>query len=179
MSLNAGLTTLHEDDIAKHQAVAQGLVTKLIILEADDPSAGTALAGTGRRFVSTVSTGGQRRTREVELAQARSSRFAQATDAVARPSTRCSTASRRGLQVALAVADVFARQTNLEGLQSRNATAPLPARMPTSSRRCCRHRPISPPSPSPPISARRCRAKASRSRTGPSPTSCSIRRRMR
>jgi hypothetical protein len=33
--------------------------------------------------------------------------------------------SRRGLQVALAVADVFARQTNLEGLQSRNATAPL------------------------------------------------------
>ena len=37
MSLNAGLTTLHEDDIAKHQAVAQGLVTKVIILEADDP----------------------------------------------------------------------------------------------------------------------------------------------
>ncbi len=33
--------------------------------------------------------------------------------------------ARRGLQVALAVADVFARQTNLEGLQSRNATAPL------------------------------------------------------
>ena len=29
MSLNAGLTTIHEDDIAKHQAAAQSLVTKL------------------------------------------------------------------------------------------------------------------------------------------------------
>ena len=66
MTLNTGLTTLHEDDIAKHQAVAQSLVTKLVILERDEPSAGTPLAGTGRRFVSTVSTGGQRRTRQQE-----------------------------------------------------------------------------------------------------------------
>jgi len=124
MSLNAGLTTLHEDDIAKHQAVAQGLVTRLIILEADDPSAGTPLAGTGRRFVSTVSTGGQRRTREVELSKTIQS--VRGADPLMSPAQhallyRC----RRGLQVALAVGDVFARQTNLEGLQSRNATAPL------------------------------------------------------
>lgn len=32
MTLSTGLTTLHEDDIARHQSVAQGLVTKLIIL---------------------------------------------------------------------------------------------------------------------------------------------------
>ena len=63
MSLNTGLTTIHEDDIAKHMATAQSMVTKLVILETDDGKAGTALAGTGRRFVSTVSTGGARRTR--------------------------------------------------------------------------------------------------------------------
>ncbi len=124
MSLNAGLTTLHEDDIAKHQAVAQGLVTKVIILEADDPASKTALAGTGRRFVSTVSTGGQRRTREVELAK--TIQAVRTSDPLMSPGQHALLyRSRRGLQVALAVADVFARQTNLEGLQSRNATAPL------------------------------------------------------
>ena len=52
MSLNAGLTTLHEDDIARHQAVAQGLVTRLIILEADDPVAEEmAVAGLPERKV--------------------------------------------------------------------------------------------------------------------------------
>ena len=124
MSLNAGLTTLHEDDIAKHQAVAQGLVTKVIILEADDPASKTALAGTGRRFVSTVSTGGQRRTREVELAK--TIQAVRTSDPLMSPGQHALLyRARRGLQVALAVADVFARQTNLEGLQSRNATAPL------------------------------------------------------
>ncbi len=124
MSLNAGLTTLHEDDIAKHQAVAQGLVTKVIILEADDPASKTALAGTGRRFVSTVSTGGQRRTREVELAK--TIQAVRTSDPLMSPGQHALLyRSRRGLQLALAVADVFARQTNLEGLQSRNATAPL------------------------------------------------------
>ena len=60
MSLNAGLTTIHEDDIARHQAAAQSLVSKLVILESDDGKSGAALAGTGRRFVSTVSTAGSR-----------------------------------------------------------------------------------------------------------------------
>ncbi|MBK5569371.1 AAA family ATPase [Ensifer sp. SSB1] len=124
MTLNTGLTTLHEDDIAKHQAVAQGLVTKLIILEREDAAAGTSLAGTGRRFVSTVSTGGQRRTREVELTKTIQSvrqgdpMFSPAQHAVLYR-------TRRGIQVALAVADVFARQTNLEQLQAKNATSPL------------------------------------------------------
>jgi len=124
MSLNAGLTTIHEDDIAKHQALAQGMVTRLIILEADDPATATALAGTGRRFVSTVATTGSRRTREVELSKTiQSVRLA---DPLMSPAQHALLfRARRGLQVALAVADVFARQTNLEGLQSRNATAPL------------------------------------------------------
>ncbi len=124
MSLNTGLTTLHEDDIAKHQAVAQGLVTRLIVLEADDPATSTALAGTGRRFVSTVSTGGQRRTRDVELIKTIQS--VHTGDPLMSPAQHALLyRARRGAQVALAVADVFARQSDLESLQSRNAAAPL------------------------------------------------------
>ncbi|MCF3643356.1 AAA family ATPase, partial [Rhizobium sp. TRM95111] len=124
MSLNAGLTTIHEDDIAKHMATAQSMVTKLVILETDDGKSGTALAGSGRRFVSTVSTGGTRRTREVELA--RTIQSVRAADPLLSPSQHAALyRARRGLQIALAVTDVFSRQTNLEGLQSRNLTAPL------------------------------------------------------
>nr|WP_314085520.1 AAA family ATPase [uncultured Shinella sp.] len=124
MSLNAGLTTIHEDDIAKHQAAAQSLVTKLVILESEDGKSGTALAGTNRRFVSTVSTAGTRHTREVELAKTIQS--VHAADPLLTPQQHAVLfRSRRGLQVALAVSDVFSRQTNLEGLQARNLASPL------------------------------------------------------
>ncbi|MDX3926933.1 MAG: AAA family ATPase [Shinella sp.] len=124
MSLNAGLTTIHEDDIAKHQAVAQSMVTRLVTLEDGDGAGGTALAGTNRRFVSTVATGGVRRSREVELQKTIQS--IRAGDPLMTPPQHALLfRARRGLQVALAVADVFARQTNLEGLQSRNAASPL------------------------------------------------------
>jgi ATPase family associated with various cellular activities (AAA) len=124
MALNAGLTSLHEDDIAKHLASAQALVTKLIILEADSPNDGTALAGTGRRFVSTVASSPLRKTREVELAK---------TIAAVRPADPLLSPlqhtvlyrARRGAQVALAVAEIFARQTRLESLQAQNINAPL------------------------------------------------------
>jgi hypothetical protein len=124
MSLNAGLTTIHEDDIARHQAAAQSLVTKLVILESEDGKSGTALAGTGRRFVSTVSTAGARRTREVDLA--RTIQSVRGADPLLSPQQHAVLfRSRRGLQVALAVTDAFSRQTNLEGLQSRNLASPL------------------------------------------------------
>ena len=124
MTLNAGLTTLHEDDIAKHQAVAQSLVTKLVILEKEDAAAGTPIAGTGRRFVSTVSTGGQRRTREIELQ--RTIQAVRGADPLLSPAQHAVLyRTRRGIQVALAVAEVFGRQTDLEQLQARNASAPL------------------------------------------------------
>lgn len=124
MSLNAGLTTIHEDDIAKHQAAAQSLVTKVVILESDDGRPGTALAGTGRRFVSTVSTAGARRTREVELA--RTIQSVRAADPLLSPQQHAVLfRARRGVQVALAVTDTFSRQSNLEGLQSRNLASPL------------------------------------------------------
>jgi hypothetical protein len=124
MSLNAGLTMIPESDIARHRAVAQSMVTRLAILESDGGPAGAPIAGTGRRFVSTVSTGGMRRTRDVELAK---------TIAAVRPGDPLLSPAqhqllyraRRGIEIALAVADVFARQTELEQLQARNATAPL------------------------------------------------------
>ncbi|KPF46501.1 AAA family ATPase [Rhizobium sp. AAP43] len=123
--LTAGLTTLHEADIAKHLTVAQGLVTRFIMLDSGDgEGAGSAIAGTGRRFVSTVSTGAVRKTREVELVKT-----IQATgqgDPLMTPAQHTVLYRiRRGVQIALAVGEVFARQTELESLQARNITAPL------------------------------------------------------
>jgi hypothetical protein len=73
MSQTRGLTTLSEEDIARHKSVAQSMVTRVVVMKspstAQDGSSSTPLAGTGRRFVSTVSTSGMRRTREVELAR--------------------------------------------------------------------------------------------------------------
>lgn len=124
MTLNAGLTTLREDDIARHLTVAQSLVTRVVLLEKDESSNGTAIAGTGRRFVSPVSTTGARRTRDVELIK--TIQGASTSDPLLSPAQHSvAYRTRRGLQVALAVSDVFARQTALEALQAKNATAPL------------------------------------------------------
>jgi len=124
MSLNAGLSLIHEDEIARHLVVAQSLVTKIVLLETEGPTDGTAIAGTGRRFISTVSSAPLRKTREVELSKA----IAAVPPADPLMSPRQHSVlyrARRGAQIALTVAEVFARQTNLEGLQSRNASAPL------------------------------------------------------
>jgi hypothetical protein len=122
--MDIGLTRIDEDDIARHRATAQSFVTRIIVMEDAGDKSGTALAGTGRRFVSTVSTGGVRRTREVELMK---------QIGAVRPDDQMLTPvqhnllyrARRGIAVALAVADVFARQTELESLQARNLSAPL------------------------------------------------------
>jgi len=124
MSQNAGLTTVHEDDIAKHLSVAQGMITRMIILQRDTPGAKTSLAGSGRRFVSTVSTGAVRRTREVELTK----RVAQVHPddpmmSIAQHSVLFR--ARRGLAVALALSETFAQQSNLETLQAQNSASPL------------------------------------------------------
>ncbi|MBO3761131.1 AAA family ATPase [Ciceribacter sp. L1K22] len=121
--LNAGLTTIHEDEIAKHLAVAQGLVTRTVVLDPGDGQ-GATLAGTGRRFVPTVSTGSVKRTREIELQKTIQS--VRPADPLLSPQQHAVLyRARRGAQVALAVSDVFARQTNLEQLQARNRAAPL------------------------------------------------------
>ncbi|RVA91296.1 ATP-binding protein, partial [Mesorhizobium sp. M7A.F.Ca.US.006.04.2.1] len=94
------------------------------VLEAPSRESGTALAGTNRRFVSTVSVGSVRRTREVELAT---------TVGAVHPDDQLLTIpqhtllfrARRGTAIALAISDVFAEGSDLESLQARNTRAPL------------------------------------------------------
>ncbi len=124
MSQNAGLTTIHEDDIEKHRATAQSLVTRLVVLERDDGKSGTTLAGTGRRFVSTVSTRSVRRSREVELTKTIAAVHA-GDPLMSIAQHTLLYRARRGLAVAMALADSFAVQSELEALQARNATSPL------------------------------------------------------
>ena len=113
--MDIGLTTLREEDIAKHLATAQSLVTRLTVMESGDGRSKTELAGTHRRFVQTVSTSGVKSTRQVE--------FEKTLTAITPGDSMLSVAqhgvlfkTRRALAVALAVADVYARQTGLDSL---------------------------------------------------------------
>lgn len=122
--MDTGLTTIPEAAIEKHRATAQSFITRIVVLEDPSRESGTALAGTNRRFVSTVSVGSVRRTREVELSK---------TVGAVHPDDQLLTIpqhtllfrARRGTAIALAVSDVFAEGTDLESLQARNVRAPL------------------------------------------------------
>ncbi|MDR7034765.1 ATP-binding protein [Mesorhizobium sp. BE184] len=122
--MDTGLTTISEAEIEKHRATAQSFITRVVVMEDPTRESGTALAGTNRRFVSTVSVGSVRRTREVELAK---------TVQAVHPDDQLLTIpqhtllyrARRGAQIALAIADTFAEGTDLESLQAKNARAPL------------------------------------------------------
>ncbi|RFC67463.1 MULTISPECIES: AAA family ATPase [Mesorhizobium] len=122
--MDTGLTTIPEADIEKHVPTAQSFITRIVVLEQSDGRSGTALAGTNRRFVSTVSTGSVGRSREVELTK---------TVAAVRPGDQLLDIAqhtllfraRRGIAIALAVADVYARASDLESLQAKNARTPL------------------------------------------------------
>ena len=124
MSQTAGLTTLSEDDIETHRATAHQMVTRIVVVSSDDGASKTALGGTGRRFVSTVSTGGMRRTQEVELAKTIAGLPPQ-DPMLSIPQHTLLYRARRGVAVALTVADTFGRQTDLEDLKARNLGAPL------------------------------------------------------
>ncbi|MBZ9978007.1 AAA family ATPase [Mesorhizobium sp. BR-1-1-10] len=122
--MDTGLTTIPEAAIEKHRATAQSFITRIVVLEDPSRESGTALAGTNRRFVSTVSVGSVRRTREVELSK---------TVGAVHPDDQLLTIpqhtllfrARRGTAIALAVSDVFAEGSDLESLQARNTRAPL------------------------------------------------------
>ncbi|MGC4025011.1 MAG: AAA family ATPase [Mesorhizobium sp.] len=122
--MDTGLTTIPEADIEKHVPTAQSFITRIVVLEQSNGQSGTALAGTNRRFVSTVSTGSVGRSREVELTK---------TVAAVRPGDQLLDIAqhtllyraRRGIAIALAVSDAYARATDLESLQAKNARTPL------------------------------------------------------
>jgi energy-coupling factor transporter ATP-binding protein EcfA2 len=122
--MDTGLTTISEADVEKHRATAQSFVTRVIVMEDGSGQSQTALAGTGRRFVSTVSTGAVQKTREVELAK-RIQSIRPDDPIMGIGQHTLLYRARRGIQVALAVGDIFARASDLESLQQRNARAPL------------------------------------------------------
>lgn len=122
--MDTSLTRIDEDDIAKHRSTAQSLITRFVVMEAASGKSNTELAGTGRRFVSTISTGGMRKTREVELTQQVAS--VRQGDPLMSPAQHgLLYSARRGAAIGLAVADLFGRQTQLESLKARNTSSPL------------------------------------------------------
>jgi hypothetical protein len=122
--MDTGLTTIPEADIEKHRATAQSMITRVVVLEDASGRSSTPLAGTGRRFVSTVSTGSVRKTREVELSKTVAS-IRPDDQLLSIPQHTLLYRARRGIAIALAVSDVFARAGELESLQAKNARAPL------------------------------------------------------
>jgi hypothetical protein len=122
--MDTGLTAISETDIEKHRAMAQSFITRVIVMEDSSGRSATELAGTGRRFVSTVSTGSVRRTREVELSRTVAS-IRPDDQLLSIPQHTLLYRARRGLAVAMATADVFAKSTALEDLQGKNARSPL------------------------------------------------------
>lgn len=122
--MDTGLTTIPEAAIEKHRATAQSFVTRIVVLEDASRESGTALAGTNRRFVSTVSVGGARRTREVELAKTVAAVHPD-DPLLSIPQHTLLFRARRGLAVALTVSGIFAEGTDLESLQAKNARTPL------------------------------------------------------
>ena len=122
--MDAGLTTIDEADIAKHLPAAQSLVTRMVMMEAAESQSNTEIAGTGRRFVSTVSTGGLRKSREVELIKS-IQKIRPEDPMMSIGQHTLLFRARRGISVALAVADTYARQTPLEALAARNAVKAL------------------------------------------------------
>ncbi len=122
--MDVGLTTLREADIAKHLPTAQSMVTRVTVLEAAARESSTEIAGTRRRFISTVSTAGMRSAREVEFAKTLAA--ITPSDAMLSPAQHnVLYKARRALAVALAVGDLFSRQTGLDALHEKNTQAVL------------------------------------------------------
>lgn len=122
--MDIGLTTLREEDIQKHLTTAQSLVTKTAVVEAASNKSKTELAGTRRRFVQTVSTSGAKSSRSVEFA-ATLSGITAGDNMLSIAQHNVLFKSRRALAVALAVSDLYAKQTGLDALRSKNASAAL------------------------------------------------------
>jgi len=122
--MDIGLITLREDDIAKHMPVAQSLVTRFVQITTGSHKSKTEIAGTRRRFVSTVSSVGSKSTNEVEFEK---------TVSALRPDDRMLSIAqhglvyktRRAIAVAMAIGDLFGEQTGLDALIKKNAAGSL------------------------------------------------------
>ena len=150
--MDTGLTTIAEADIEKHRATAQSMITRIVVLEDSRGQSGTALAGTGRRFVSTVSAGSVRRTREVELSKTVGGDPSRRPADVHPASTRCCSAPGAAWRSRWPIADVFAEGSRpREPAGQERPRAARRRRGHAPSRSFCRPRLTSRPSASPPI----------------------------
>lgn len=123
--MDIGLTTLSEKDIAKHVSTMQALLERTNVMVMEDRSRSkTEIAGTRRRFVSTVSTAPQRQARDIRFLHRLQG--IHPDDTLLTPEEHALAYKlRRGMAVGHAVADVFARQTELEKLQQENRAGAL------------------------------------------------------
>ena len=117
--MDIGLTTLRESETEAHRAVAQSLVTSFVQVKTGKTESQTEIAGTRRRFVSTVSTAGTKRTHKVEFAKSISALDPQ-DNLLTLAQHGLLFKMRRGIAVALAVGDKFAEQTGLDALIRKN-----------------------------------------------------------
>lgn len=122
--MDIGLTTLRESEIDEHRATAQSLVTNFVQVKTGKTESQTEIAGTRRRFVSTVSTAGTKHTHKVE--------FTKSIGTLNPQDSMLSLAqhgllfkTRRGLAVALAIGDKFAETTGLDALTRKNLAGDL------------------------------------------------------
>lgn len=122
--MDIGLTTLRDEDIDKHLSGAYQMLERVTVNIDDDGKSKGEVAGTRRRFVSTVATGGLKRSQSVTLIEQISS--VTQDDPMLSPGQHSVIFGlRRALAIGLAVADVFARQTALENLKAENRSSPL------------------------------------------------------
>ncbi len=123
--MDTGLTTLAEKDILKHLTTAQSLVERAtVVIKSDSSKSKTELAGTHRRFVSTIAAKPSQSSLNVKIAETIQN-IAPTDGMLSIAQHTLLFRLRRGLAVALAVKDVFARQTNLESLSVENKSTPL------------------------------------------------------
>jgi len=122
--MDIGLTTLSEGDISKHLPIAQSMVTQFVQVVTGKAESATEIAGTRRRFVSTVSSAGTKSTNKVE--------FADTVAAISADDGMLSLAqhglvykTRRAIAVALAIVDKFNEQTGLDALTRKNVSGDL------------------------------------------------------
>ncbi len=122
--MDVGLTTLRETDIDEHLPVAQSLVTGFVQVVTGKAESKTEIAGTRRRFVSTVSTAGAKSTNKVEFLNTVSALNAgDAMLSLAQHGLVYKT--RRAIAVSMAIANLFGEQTGLDALTKKNVGGSL------------------------------------------------------
>ena len=150
--MDTGLTTIPEADIEKHRATAQSMITR-------DRRAGGFVAASRARRLPAPAGASSRRFRPARCARrARSSWQRQSlpsgptTSCCRSPSTRCSIAPDAASRSRLPWPTSSPAPANWKACRRRTRARRSKAMTPAASRSCCRPRPMSPPSPSPPIS---------------------------